>query len=207
VEPSAVKRRKDDVQAGPPVTKEVQAGPSITEDVQAGPPVTTEEHQFKVIAADQCETSRAAFADVAPILRKMASLLGMPPTELRIYDPYYCRGAVTRHFNSLGFPAVYNRNEDFYQVQKSGKGPEHDVLVTNPVSIAAVLTSTVLTPVCTNAIVFCVSLTPESTCTESSNSAAPKTTNRGCSWYRTTCTASRGTRPLSVVRSRCTSCP
>jgi len=52
--------------------------------------------------------------------------------ELRIYDPYFCNGAVQRHLAALGFPRVHNRNEDFYEVQAQGRVPPHDVVVTNP---------------------------------------------------------------------------
>lgn len=58
--------------------------------------------------------------------------LGKLPADLRIYDPFYCEGAVIRHLSSLGFKNVYNRCEDFYAVAAAGKTPEFDVVVTNP---------------------------------------------------------------------------
>jgi len=45
----------------------------------------------------------------------------------RIYDPYYCTGAVKTHLKSLGFTNVYNENEDFYDAIRRGKVPQHDV--------------------------------------------------------------------------------
>lgn len=51
---------------------------------------------------------------------------------LRLYDPYYCDGAVVRHLTELGFPNVYNRKEDCYAVWASSDVPPFDVLVTNP---------------------------------------------------------------------------
>ena len=47
--------------------------------------------------------------------------LGKTPEELVIYDPYFCQGSTVRRLASLGFPRVYNKNEDFYQVGKTGK--------------------------------------------------------------------------------------
>lgn len=50
----------------------------------------------------------------------------------RIYDPYFCDGAVKCNLASLGFPLVHNVKEDCYQVWSSGSVPALDVLVTNP---------------------------------------------------------------------------
>lgn len=66
------------------------------------------------------------------MLQILADELGRPAADLRIFDPYYCNGAVVRHLAALGFPRVHNRNEDFYAVQASGGLPAFDVLVTNP---------------------------------------------------------------------------
>lgn len=54
---------------------------------------------------------------------------------LRIYDPYYCDGAVIQNLTQLGLPNVYNRKEDCYSVWKNSTEsliPPFDVLVTNP---------------------------------------------------------------------------
>ena len=37
-------------------------------------------------------------------------------SDLRVYDPYYCDGAVVSHFKELGFPNVANENTDCYKV-------------------------------------------------------------------------------------------
>ena len=50
--------------------------------------------------------------------------MGRAPEELRIYDPYYCNGAVVHHLGALGFRHVYNRNEDFYQAQARAIGAD-----------------------------------------------------------------------------------
>ncbi len=62
---------------------------------------------------------------------------------LRIYDPYYCDGAVVRNFLSLGFTNVYNRKENCYAKWEAALTVSNDdtnenimnlfdVLVTNP---------------------------------------------------------------------------
>ena len=62
---------------------------------------------------------------------------------LRIYDPYYCDGAVVRNFLSLGFTNVYNRKENCYIKWEAASTVSNDdtngnimnlfdVLVTNP---------------------------------------------------------------------------
>jgi hypothetical protein len=58
--------------------------------------------------------------------------MGKSPKELVVYDPYFCNGAVMKHLACRGFPAVYNKNEDFYRMIEEGRTPEYDVLVTNP---------------------------------------------------------------------------
>lgn len=65
---------------------------------------------------DHCETSERAYADIAPLLSALATELGKTPEELVIYDPYYCQGSTVARLASLGFPRVYNRKEDFYEV-------------------------------------------------------------------------------------------
>ena len=62
----------------------------------------------------------------------IAHQIGKTPSNLQIYDPYYCAGTVVQHLNKLGFENVYNQPEDFYQVIQDGCVPQHDVLVTNP---------------------------------------------------------------------------
>ena len=63
---------------------------------------------------------------------QQAKKLGKRADEIRIYDPYYCNGSVKEHLKTRGFPSVYNRNEDFYQMWAENKCPPFDVIVTNP---------------------------------------------------------------------------
>lgn len=82
---------------------------------------------------DHCETSPIAYTHIVPLLNFIAKRLGKKqPSDLEIYDPYYCAGGMVRHLNKLGYPHVYNRREDFYQVIAAGNVPSHDVIVTNP---------------------------------------------------------------------------
>ena len=84
-------------------------------------------------AADDRETPLRALEDVVPLLEHVARANRIAPAAaLRVYDPYYCRGAVRRQLATLGFTDVYNRAEDFYAVKKEGRCPPHDVLLTNP---------------------------------------------------------------------------
>lgn len=87
---------------------------------------------------DHCETDVSAYRHLVLLLRHVARLTGYavaedsPRCELRIWDPYYCRGASARLLASLGFPQVHNVNEDFYAVAAERRCPVHDVLVSNP---------------------------------------------------------------------------
>lgn len=87
---------------------------------------------FEAQEIDHCETAPVAYEHIAQILHAIAQYIGRGSNKLRIYDPYYCNGAVVRHLDALGFSKVYNRNEDFYAVQAADRGPRFDVLVTNP---------------------------------------------------------------------------
>ena len=72
---------------------------------------------------DHCETSERAYADIAPLLSALAAELGKTPEELVIYDPYFCQGSTVARLASLGFPRVYNRKEDFYEVRRGRRRP------------------------------------------------------------------------------------
>ncbi|EKX35093.1 hypothetical protein GUITHDRAFT_90353 [Guillardia theta CCMP2712] len=89
-------------------------------------------HSFETTDADHAETPREAYEHILPLLHKMAEAASKKPSELRIYDPFFCTGSMKRHLASLGFTNVYNKNEDFYEMVKSKRIPEHDMVVTNP---------------------------------------------------------------------------
>jgi hypothetical protein len=87
---------------------------------------------FAVDDTDHCETPASAYNDLLPLLDACCRTYGKNRRTLRIYDPFYCNGAVIRHLGNIGFMDVYNQCEDFYAVQAAGKIPQYDVLVTNP---------------------------------------------------------------------------
>jgi hypothetical protein len=89
-------------------------------------------HRFAADAEDHCETAPEAYRDIRAALELVARRLKKPARELRIYDPYYCDGAVARHLGAMGFPLVHNENRDFYAELAAKRVPEHDLLVTNP---------------------------------------------------------------------------
>ena len=93
---------------------------------------TEVEHPFETDADDHCETSPEAHENIANFLKALCGQLGKTPSELVIYDPYYCAGGTRRNLALIGFTNVINRNEDFYKVIEENRVPEHDVLVTNP---------------------------------------------------------------------------
>ena len=70
----------------------------------------------------------AAYKDILPLMEH----LFQQQDQCKIYDPYYCDGAVKRNLESLGFPQVHNVKEDCYQMWSSGNVPELDALITNP---------------------------------------------------------------------------
>ena len=81
---------------------------------------------------DHFETPKRAYRDIKPVLRKEAQRREIEESALRLYDPYFCRGAMVTHLNSLGFANVINAKRDFYADIAADRVPEHDVLVTNP---------------------------------------------------------------------------
>jgi hypothetical protein len=84
---------------------------------------------------DHCESPLPAYAHIQPLLQLLQSNETKKggTKDLRIYDPYYCNGAVVENLTALGFPSVYNKKEDCYQIWASESSyPEYDVFVTNP---------------------------------------------------------------------------
>ncbi|CAH0373359.1 unnamed protein product [Pelagomonas calceolata] len=97
----------------------------------AGAASLAKRYPFATDFCDHFETPRQAYADVAPALD---ALVAKSRAETRIYDPYYCDGAVKRHLRELGFTNAKNDNLDFY-ASKAYRDPAnttHDVVVTNP---------------------------------------------------------------------------
>lgn len=87
---------------------------------------------FPTDDSDHCETSKIAYQHIAPYLELLARRVNKSPSELRIFDPYYCAGTMVQHLNELGFARVHNKPDDFYETIRERNIPPHDVLVTNP---------------------------------------------------------------------------
>ena len=81
---------------------------------------------------DHCETPQIAYEDILPLLHKVAKLCKVSSSDLSIYDPYYCNGTVIKNLNSLGFPKVYNKKENCYEIWSSAKTPNFHTFLTNP---------------------------------------------------------------------------
>ena len=67
---------------------------------------------------DHFETPLIAYKDIVDALDIVAKTLKKDRANLRIYDPFYCRGSVKKYLYQLGFTNVYNKNEDFYSSQR-----------------------------------------------------------------------------------------
>lgn len=87
---------------------------------------------FEATPEDHCETPLNAYEDIACYLTFLADCLHKDKRDIKIWDPYYCNGAVKRNLATLGFESVHNECEDFYQILKDNKPPAHDCIVTNP---------------------------------------------------------------------------
>lgn len=90
------------------------------------------EYPYDVLSDDHCESPIESYRHISLLLESLSKILQKSPSELRIYDPYYCEGSVINRLASLGYLNVYNKCEDFYQIQQNNAIPEYDVLLTNP---------------------------------------------------------------------------
>ena len=83
------KMRRDDQR--PPQQQAMRARPDGGGGGGGG---SSASYTFEADAKDHCETSPVAYGHIVPVLNRLASALGKPPAELKIYDPYYCAGCV-----------------------------------------------------------------------------------------------------------------
>lgn len=111
---------------------------------------------------DHCETSKEAYRDVCFFIDFIAKSIGRKTSKIRLYDPYYCAGSVTKNLGLLGYRKVINAPRDFYHDIEEvivvisrefagvicsrtnnsnsnmdiwmvqGTVPEYDILITNP---------------------------------------------------------------------------
>ena len=89
-------------------------------------------YPFQIDKDDHCETPFEAYEHINVFLEALCERLRKSKSELLVYDPYYCQGAVKRNLAQLGYTQVYNECEDFYAQIERGATPKYDVLVTNP---------------------------------------------------------------------------
>ena len=137
---TSVNDEVNDSNTPPKKKKKKKAKKSILPDVQSHTQQATKEevtdavveYPYEVNDDDHCETPACAYEHLVPILMKVAQILGKTPSSLKVYDPYYCEGAVIARLAGLGFHSVYNKKEDFYQRIDTDTVPEYDCLVTNP---------------------------------------------------------------------------
>lgn len=86
-------------------------------------------HSFSVDDPnDHCETPKEAYAHLKPVLDTIQIQLS---SSAKLYDPYFCTGAVVRHLGAVGYQCI-NKNRDFYADIRTASIPAHDVVVTNP---------------------------------------------------------------------------
>lgn len=97
-----------------------------TEDGGTPSPLGCVGFPYPTDADDHCETPKEAYGHIAPLLHALKE------QSLRIYDPYYCDGAVQTNLAELGFPNVYNMKEDCYQVWERANLPDFHAVITNP---------------------------------------------------------------------------
>jgi hypothetical protein len=117
------KRVRDGASSDHPPTK-LQRPPSAFAGNQSKKGATTtlsknnnkEQAQWNFVVDynDHFETPLVAYQDLLPALLTFAKHINKEPSELIIYDPYWCQGEMVQLLNQLGFKNVINRNVDFY---------------------------------------------------------------------------------------------
>lgn len=90
------------------------------------------EYPYLIEDGDHCESPPAAYNHIAHLLHDLCKKLAKDPSNLKIYDPYYCEGSVKQNLLALGFSNVYNEKEDFYACVANNQFPDFDCVVTNP---------------------------------------------------------------------------
>ena len=89
-------------------------------------------HPFQTDYGDHFETNKSAVADIKHVIDALADAMGIEGKKLKIYDPYYCAGAIKKTWADSGFPECINDNLDCYQTWKDQNEKPHDVIITNP---------------------------------------------------------------------------
>ena len=102
------------------------SAPKVEPETQAEEMKDEIEYPYPVEESDHCETPAEAYKDIAEFLTFYATRLGKEPSELSIYDPYFCEGSMKARLAESGFPKVYNKCEDFYEKIRTETVPEYD---------------------------------------------------------------------------------
>jgi hypothetical protein len=112
--------------SNPVAVKKSQSRTSPPLDSQPG---QNSSWNFKVDYNDHFETPLIAYQDISVILSTIAARIGKDLKDLVLYDPYYCKGRMIHHLNSLGYMSIINRNRDFYKDIANNKVPGKIILL------------------------------------------------------------------------------
>lgn len=113
---------------------------------------SNDQWNFPVDYNDHFETPLQAYEDLNFIIELLTNDIGKEKRDVCIYDPYFCKGKMVEHLNSLGYANVINRNVNFYSDVSKRNTPglkyityfcyvvvivtllyvDFDILVTNP---------------------------------------------------------------------------
>lgn len=114
-----------------PATAPAPAVSAAQEDFAVPAGFSTKPKRFKPPAHDtndDFETNLEALCDVFPVVNAVK-----PAGSVMLYDPYYCKGGIKKHWAFLGVMNVINEPRDAYiDLGPGGKLPQHDVFITNP---------------------------------------------------------------------------
>ena len=86
---------------------------------------------MQACGSDDRETPLVALKDLTSVIDL---LFQEPLCNIRVYDPYYCKGAIISSLGQCGFAEknIFNEKKDCYAVQKRKEVPKHDIVITNP---------------------------------------------------------------------------
>ena len=65
-----------------------------------------QQHSFDTNVLDHCETPRAAYEHLREFLDVLGQSMKISTSSMRVWDPYYCDGAVKRIFTEMGFDNI-----------------------------------------------------------------------------------------------------
>ncbi|KAG2428238.1 hypothetical protein HYH02_014420 [Chlamydomonas schloesseri] len=138
-QPPSAKKQKQDMTAARSQAAAAAGVPASAanssaqkKDKKQGKRVSSDDWPFEVDYNDHFETSSAAVDDIQPVLTALCKRLKKTPAQLAIYDPFFCKGGIRRHYEARGFTNFIHRKRDFYADVANGQLPAYDIMVTNP---------------------------------------------------------------------------